>query len=526
MQLAVGKASTSAKLYNAFTSLTANILALGSPARAARYRYHRDLYRTYVAGELTGSNQNFRPRPKSADADSKRTMQTIIGRCRDQAQNNPSVRGGIRRIVNNAVRSGIRPQFQFRDKGDKLDTATNRAWEKLFSRWAGYADISGHDSFWAQQRLGLGHMWFDGGFFIHRVWDTSIPGVVPLRLELLERDHLDTSMDGVLKNGNIARQGKELDPRTGKVVAYHLFPEHPGDSGYTSMVQQSIRIPASEIVDVFERDRISQYHGIPWIVAVVMEAYDLEDYRAYERIGAKLAAAFGIFVKSNYADMGHPGIGIQAGETGENSNWPTTWDNMPEYIDPGRIQAVPYGADITIASHNRPGTQYEPYVKESRRTQSTGFGMSYEAYANDYTDASYSSARSASLEERLSYGGMQMFLNEKMNRKVAAWFIEAAWMAGLAPCSMPGFRTNPWPYLEAVSHQNPGWGWVEPLKDSQASGKKIDKVLSTYRREAAAQGYDWDELVDEAIDCEAKLTPLLQARAQNQQLSEQSNAEI
>ncbi len=521
----MNKTTIRTKVYDAVTALVALPVSLLSPGRAAMYRHYRNMYRTFVAGELTGANQNFSPVSKSADAEIKRGLKTIIGRCRDQAQNNPYITGNIRRITNNVVRRGIRPQFQFRNNEDKLDTNTNRKWEKLFTRWGRYSSVDGHDSYWSQQKLGLAHMWFDGEFFIHRVWDTSIPGVVPLRLELLERDHLDTSIDGVLDNGNIARQGIEQDPETGKAIAFYLFPNHPGDYQQSAFMQDARRIPAEDIIHVYEKQRISQSMGVPWIVSIVMEAFDLEDYRSFERIGAKLAAAFGIFVKTNYPDMGSPGLGVQSGSTATTpGEWPTNWDSMPDYIEPGRIQTLPYGTDISMASHNRPGNQYEPYVKESRRSQSVGLGMSYEASANDYSDASYSSARSGSLEERLSYQGQQMFMEEKMCDKVVAWFIEAAWIAGLNPSPMPNFRFDPYPYLESVSHQAPGWTWVDPLKDGKASELKIEQVLSTRRREAAAQGHDWEELLTDAMDEETKLTPLLVLRAENQRLMEAANA--
>jgi len=497
------------RVYDAATALVAGTISVFSPGRAAQYRLHRDIYRSYVAGEKSGANANFRPRPKSADADIRRGIKLIIGRCRDQAQNNPYISGSIRRICNNAIRRGIKPQFRFM-AGDRLDTNANRAWEKMFGRWARYADVTGHDSFWALQRLALAHMWFDGEFFVHRTWDTSINGVVPLRLELLERDHLDTSIHGELNNGNIAKNGIEIDPSTGKPVAYHLFPVHPGDTTPGAITQDSVRVPAEDIIHVFDRQRISQTTGVPWIVAIVMESYDLEDYRAYERIGAKLAAAFGLFVKSSYPELAGGGIGQQPGT--QNSD-----DSLPDYIEPGRIQTLPPGTDITIASHNRPGTQYEPYVKESRRAQSVGAGISYESYANDYTDASYAAARSGALEERLSYSGMQFFINEKLNDRVAAWFVEASWLAGMNPSPLDNFRFDPYPYLEAVTHQDPGWTWVDPLKDGKASQLKIQEVLSTRRREAAAQGYDWDDLLDEAIDEERRLGPLIELRRKNEE---------
>ncbi len=475
-------------------------------------------YRSYVAGQLSGPNQNYRPRTRSADAEIKQGVKHIIARCRDQARNNPSIRGGIRRIANNVVRRGIKPQFQFRNADDRLDSAVNIFWERMFARWSRYADLTGKLSYWRMQRLGLSQMWSDGGFFIHRAFEASIPGVVPLRLELIERDHLDLTIDGQLQNGNIARQGKEFDDQ-GRCVAYHLYRSHPGDYQGGIAGQRSVRYAATDIIDVYDRERISQTMGLPWLVAVVMESYNLEEYRDYVKIAAKLETAFALFVKSSSPDLGHPGIGLQQvpGQPAA-SEWPTSWADMPDYIEPGRIQSLPYGTDIVSPSHNKPGTQYEPFVKESRRTQSAGMGMSYEAYANDHSDASYSSTRSGSLEERLSYGGMQQFLNEEMGDRVCAWFVEAAWMAGLNPQPMPDFAWNPWPYLEAVSQQDPGWTWVDPLKDGQASKLKVDNILSTRRREAAAQGADFDELLEEAIEEETLLTPLYELRAQNQQI--------
>jgi lambda family phage portal protein len=472
--------------------------------------------RSYLAGQLDGANQRFRPRPRSADADIRKSIQIIVGRCRDQGQNNPSIQGAIRRISNNAVRDGITPQFQFREASGRLDTEGNSRWEDLFWRWGRYADIARKKSYWKQQRLTLEHMWIDGEILIHRVYDDSIPGIPPLRLEILERDHLDPAIDGPLTNGNVARQGKEFD-QNGRCVAYHLFKDHPGDSRYRRTGRiQSLRVPASEIIDVWDAARVSQTCGVPWLAAVVMEAFDLEDYRAYERIGAKLAAAFGIFVKSNFPDMGHPGIGVQPGLGQDPSaTWPTNWANMPDYIEPGRIQSIPFGTDLIVASHNRPGTQYEPYVKESRRTLSSGLGMSYEAFANDYTEASFSSVRSGSLEERLSYQGMQTFLDEELNQKAFAWFIESAWLAGLNQTPMPDFRVNPWPYLEAVLPQPPGWSWVDPLKDGQASQLKIQEVMSTRRRESSSQGVDWDDNLAEVMEEDIRMTPVVVTRAIN-----------
>ena len=474
--------------------------------------------RGYQAGDATGANRNFRPRRSTGDADIKRGMRLVIDRCRDQAINNPSIRGAIRRIVNNAVRDGIAPRFRFRDRAGNLDSAANRAWEALFNRWAIYAGLNRRQSLWTLQRLALSTMWSDGEFYVHRTYDDRIPGIPPLRLEFIERDMLATHIDGDLPSGNLARCGKELDRRTGEFVAYHFLTQHPGDYNAAGYRHETRRVPASEIIDVHEADRISQTMGISWLASLVMESFDLQEYRDYERIGAKLAAAFGVFVRNNNPTA-NPlgGIGVVPGQTGH--DWPGSWGScvnpLPDYIEPGRIQALPLNTDIVIASHNRPGGAYAPYVTESRRTQSTGLGISYEAFANDYTGASYSSARSGALEERLTYQGLQFFLSEAVLDPIVRWFIESAWAAGLNPSPMPGFADNPWPWLESFVQSNPGWQWVDPNNDASASKLKIDNALSSRHRETMQAGVDFDAIVDELILEEEKLARLYELRAAN-----------
>ncbi len=511
------------RAYDAVTSLVCGTLGLFSPMRAAFYRHGRDVLRTYVAGELSGPNQRWQPRNKSADSEIRRAAKWITARARDQVQNNGYISGAIDKICNNVVRQGIRPQAAFRLPDGQPDTGLNGRVELLWRRWARYADITGHDSVAAMQRLILRHVWIDGEVLIHRVWDNSRKGLVPLGLEVIECDLLDAMVDGPLANGNIGRRGIEVDPHTGRPVAYHLLDHHPGDYLFLGASGVSRRIDAADIIHVYDRRRASQTRGISWLAAIIMEAYDLSEYKSIERIGAKLAAAFGVFVKTNFPDLPGAGIGLPGGAAAQQSaDTGVGWGDLPDYIDPGRIQKLPYGASIDIAEHKRPGTQYEPYVRDSVRGMSTGVGMSYESFSNDRSSSSYSSGRDGSLENRLSYGGQQFFLNEKCNNRLWAWFMEAAWLAGMLP-ELRGYALDPLPFHEAVTWQNPGWTWVDPLKDSKAAEQGIENVTTTRTRINAQQGDDWDETVDEAIREEMKLGRLYELRAENRKKLEGAN---
>ncbi len=512
----------SIRIYNAVTAITAGSMALFSPQRAAVYRVARDLYRTYAAGQLAGPNQNWRPRNKSADSEIRRGYVWVTARTRDQAQNNPHISGGIERIGNNVVRSGIRPQFMLRDPAGGLDLQANSAFETLFSRWAKYADLTGHDSLWALQKLILRHMWIDGQVLIHRTYDYSLPGIVPLRLELLECDHLDPIVDGPLPNGNLARRGIEFN-ELGRPVAYHITPFHPGDS-LNINIGVTKRIPASEIIHVWDRRRVSQYSGISWLAAIVMEAYDMADYREIERLGARTAASFTAFVNSNFPDfrLGGMPAGGQTAPVVPAATSATSDKAPPTEIEPNRIQYLPGSASVTIASHNRPGSSYEPFVTDSQRAQSVGMGMSFEAFANNYSDASYASSRSGALEERLSYQGQQKFINEQVNAKLAAWFLEAAWLASMAP-EMARYAADPLYYHEQISWQEPGWTWVDPRNDAQAAEKLLSLTLDTRRSLAAQRGKNFADVVESQIEEEKMLLELNELRRKNMILTGEIN---
>jgi lambda family phage portal protein len=504
--------ATRSRLYDRYTALVAGALSLLLPGVAGRFRFNRELYREYTAGNISGPDQNFRPRQRSsADSDVKRGWALTAARCRDQYQNNSLIKGAVRRVVRNVVRNGIYPQFQFRDRTGKLDRQANTAWEALFWRWSRYCDATGKSGYGALQRLGLNHVWFDGGFLIRRVYDDSLPNIVPLRLEFLELSMLDHLIDGVLPSGNIARRGIEFSP-AGKEVAFHILEQHPGD--YIPRGNfKSRRIAATEIIHVWDREMISQYSGMPWLHAVVMEGYRMDEFRHITQDTARAQAIFAYFLKSSMPGFSF-GPGIPAGgQTAPFTPGQTggTLDTALQ-LNSTSVQKLPQGTEVQSIAPSHPGNNYEPFVKDSQRWQSAGIGMSFEAFANNYTDASYASARSGSLEERLSYQGQQNFVEEEMNSRLVGWFIEAAWLAGLNPSPLPGYRRDPLSYHEQAEGQMPGWTWVDPANDAAAAEKLIELVIDTRTSQAAQRGQVFEDIVERQMEEEDKLIALYEKR--------------
>ena|GEM_PF-564963 len=475
--MAEGKRGFGTRILDGTTRAVAYGVAMFSPSAAARYVYGMQTFRNYAAAALSGPNKNWRPTNKSADEMLRRDQKTLRARARDLVRNSPHISGALGKLANNVIFRGLEPQARLKTGQGEPKTSQNKRADAVFKRWAKRVD------FYMIQRLVLNHLWMDGEILIHYYFEPDYlkEGIAPLGIELLECDHLDDWVDGTLPSGNIAKRGIEYTPR-GKVVAYHIQEEHPGDTGMLAL-SQTRRIPADRIEHVYRPIRASQHRGEPWLTSVITDIKDMSEIRDSERIAYRLASAFGIFVTSPYPEHQVPG---QNPVTNQESQSKTPQD-ISEFIDPGRVDVLPPGMEIQVAKNERPGTTYEPFMKDTKKGVSAGINMSYSAFANDYTDTSYSGERAASLEERRGYMVQQELLGNKV--------VEPTWDRVHAMSRMAGVETLPAEIPMELT--TPGWPWVDPDKDSKAAERDLKNVLTTRRKMCADRGLDFDEVVEQ-----------------------------
>lgn len=449
----------------------AAMIGLFAPATAMAYMRRRQALASYAAASTSGPNQAWRPGNKSADEIIKTDHKLMRGRGRSLIRDSSHVSGAVRKICNNVVFRGIKPQANLTLPDGNLSKNQNNEAEAARRRWA--EKVRFHE----MENLVLRHLWSDGELFVHYYFDSSLmdEGIIPLGIELLECDHLDTSKNSYT-HGRRIKQGIQYDAG-GHVEGYWLFPEHPGDSGWLG-IGDSKFYPASVVDHIFVRERISQNRGVSWLASIVMEMRDFYEYQSGERIAKRLAAAMGLYVTTPYPEQ----LGNFNPFTGSD---PLTVDSIPRYMEPGRILTLPPGMTIESPNSDRPGQTYEPYTKTSLRGASTGVGVSYEAYSNDYTDASYSSARSASLEERRGYMVQQIILSSRFH--APGWV--RLWQMNYLSKTVPTV-----PETIPVSWQMPGWPWVEPLKDSKAAAQDLSNGITSRHKLCMERGVDYDEI--------------------------------
>lgn len=462
--------------------------ALGAvaPGLAIRHLQKQNILRHYMAASKSGPNKSWIPTSKTADNILAMDRTLIVARARDLVRNSSHVAGAIQKIVNNTVFTGIHPQAQIREKN--TGTLLSNQADLLETQWEAWASVV---DYYGLQRLALRHLLVDGEVLALMSIDDSLKesGVCPLRVELLEAEYLDETQDRESIQGqNRIKGGIEFNSR-GIPIAYYIRNQHPGDVGIYQA--DSRRISAEWVIHLYEPERASQSRGTSRLAPVVMEMRDFAEYQSSERIAARLAAAFGVFVESPYPE--HQYTNPVMGDTESELS-----DAIPKYLESGRIDVLPPGMKISVAENKRPGSNYDAFSRTSLRGASAGTGLSYETFSNDYSTATYSSARAATLEERRGYRVLQSILNAKMNGPV--W---RAWCKYLNASAL-----YPVPESVPVQWQSPGWPWVDPAKDAKAAELELSLGITTRRKLAAERGMDWDEIIQELAAEQAKIDEL------------------
>lgn len=217
---------------------------------------------------------NWYPSTASINSLLASNLATLRTRSHDIVRKNPYANNALEAIISNCIGTGIKPQ-------SKAKNAKFRAQiQDLWLRWTDESDAAEVCDFYGLQALVLRSVIECGECFV-RIKIDKKNATVPLRLQILEAEHLDASRDGILANGNVIRSGIEFN-KNGKRVAYYLYKEHPGDSYLCT--NESIRLPANEILHIFRPLRPGQIRGEPWLSNVLLKLHELDQYEDAELV--------------------------------------------------------------------------------------------------------------------------------------------------------------------------------------------------------------------------------------------------
>jgi lambda family phage portal protein len=416
-------------------------------------------------------------------------LTTLRNRSRDLNRNDPVASGATDTLGHNIVGRGLRPQARLRAEylGISEDQARElqRQAEFIWQAWVPMADSGNRLDFNELQFLALRKIVEDGEVLALPIMAPEPWRPIKRAIELLEADRLCPGMTQSAA-GNVT--GVEVGSR-GEPLAYWISPVDQQSGAYNLASPQRIeardRQGRPRVLHIFRTTRPGQLRGVPFFAPALTYFKDLADYLEAEVVAARVAACLAVFIikADPYQAMAGAATGVEQ-----------ITNARVQGIEPGMIPYLNVGEDIKIVDPKRGGETFNGFVEGVLRLIGASLGLPYELLIKDFSKTNYSSARAALLEGRRMFINWRSWFAAKFCQPIWDLVLEEAFLRG--QFDAPKFYENRLEYTRA-QWIGGGWGWVDPVKEVQASKLAIDYGLSTQAEEVAGQGGDWEEVYEQ-----------------------------
>lgn len=388
----------------------------------------------------------------------------LRNRARYEFANNGYAQGLTLSLADDMVGTG--PSLQLLTE----DQAVNRLVESAFAAWmeaVGFAELL-HTAKQAKVRDG------EAFFVLSSDPDLTLPdgSPSPVQLDLrpVECDQFATpAMFGVPGAASMSWvDGVELTAR-GKPAYYHLLREHPGDTFLTMTGQRADRIPASQVIHWFRRDRPGQCRGVPEVTASLPLFAQKRRYTLATLTAAETAADFSALLETDAPPDGE--------------DVPDPFETLE--IERNLMMTLPAGAKLAQLKAEQPTTQYQEFKRELLKEIGRPVSAPFNVTAGDSSPYNYSSAR---LDHQLYRSAVRVERGRcrrtVLERVYAEWLKEAR-LVGLVPEGVTAATPHAWNW--------PGFAAIDPLKESQADTEALANGTATLAGLLGEQGIDWEQ---------------------------------
>ena len=213
----------------------------------------------------------------------------------------PFVRGTIRAIVANLVSMGIFPVPMV---GNPRLGGANEAWNtqtlESFLIWSKGVDPHGKIPFGTFQKRLMREAYVAGEFLVHFTRSRA-PRAVPLALEIIPSERIaNVESSTEAPDGHRVVQGVEFDA-DGKLVAYHVYEDHPSDSWTSPDV---VRLPADDCIHFFTPEEEGQVRGISRLRPVADTAERAQQWRDFVMAREQVSSAFAVMITQQNPEIG------------------------------------------------------------------------------------------------------------------------------------------------------------------------------------------------------------------------------
>lgn len=440
---------------------------------------------SYKGAETTRLNADWNPMLLTPDEETRWAARKLRARGRELARNNAYARQYLSLLISNVLGPrGITFQGDVRNNDGQPAVRVNETIELARDEWSAVATLDGRLSRVQFEQQTLRGVARDGEALV-RLWrggPRDFPGNrFGFALEAIDPTQLDEQFNRAAGEGsNEIRMGVEMDGR-GRPAAYHVF-DRPITTFGGSRGRDRVRIPADEIIHLYDPDRCNQTRGVTWFAPVMAAMRMLDGYTEAELVAARTSAAkMGWFTREgDDADV----------SLDENNS-----KSIEMEANPGTFEFAPQGYKLETWDPNHPNTAFGDFVKATLRQIATGLAIDYNTLANDLENVNYSSIRSGLLASRDQWRVRQQWWIASFENRLHVEWLNMALLNGALKLDSRD------PRRFAAARWTPrGWPAVDPLKDMQRDVLGISSGLASRTQVLAEQGLDLEDVLEDLAD--------------------------
>ena len=407
-------------------------------------------------------------------------LRNLRARSRAAVRNDPYAFNVIDKRVSNLIGTGITPRPKIEDD------ALRKLQQDLWDDWVDESDADGLTDFYGQQALIARTVETAGECFVRlrpRSLDDNL--AVPLQLQVLAPEFVPHDKFESAKNGNSIRAGIEFNPAHQR-VAYHMYRVHPRDaSSLNAGYNQLVRVPAEQVLHIFEPVEPGQLRGVPRLAPVLKRLRSLDNYDDAVLFRQEVANLFAGFISR------------PSPEASQQPRDPVTGQLLSEdrdgftpmvALEPGTMQELGPGEAVEFSKPPDAGNNYPDFMRQQLMAAAAGTGTPYEILSGDMREVNDRALRVVLNEfrrrlEQLQFG---VYVHQLCRPVRAAW-MDMAVLAGRLTLADYAQRRREYLRTRWVPQ---GWAYIQPVQDIQARMMEVNAGFSSRSEMVLRTGYD------------------------------------
>lgn len=462
-----------------------------------------------------GQLRAWNPPSESVDAALLPNFTRGNARADDLVRNNGYAANAIQlhqdHIVGSFFRLSHRPSWRYLGIGEEEARAFSReveaAWKEFAEDDCCCIDVERKRTFTMMIREGVAMHAFNGELFVQATWDTSSSRLFRTQFRMVSPKRISNPNNtGDSRN---CRAGVQIND-SGAALGYYV-----SEDGYPGWMPQKWTWMPRELpggrasfIHVFEPVEDGQTRGANVFYSVMEQMKMLDTLQNTQLQSAIVKAMYAATIESELDTQSAMDF-ILGANSQEQRERLTGWIGeiaayyaaAPVRLGGAKVPHLMPGDSLNLQTAQDTDNGYSVFEQSLLRYIAAGLGVSYEQLSRNYAQMSYSTARASANESWAYFMGRRKFVaSRQASQMFLCWLEEAIVRRVVTLPSKARFS-----FQEARS----AWGncdWIgsgrmaiDGLKEVQEAVMLIEAGLSTYEKECAKRGDDYQEIFAQQV---------------------------